>query len=258
MMSKQIAKKKLLHWNQKGELVLKNKVKEAILRENAHEERSLDSMLHSLDRHKIQEERYLENKQHLFATTIMKTHEKHHLGTGSYREQQSRSPSLESLPRTQELDTGAQRQTNKPRANHKSEAKRKWTKAISAVRFAVREKSTSKSNNKRKEGKDSFTLPPLHHEQQNGGTFSRRLEHENTKHGKSRNDNKHARKSESSYNLPDIHKKEEKKDFLQDPRFKKLEEALSQRPATQDHNGSAGMEGTVYGSYRLRSFSNRY
>ena len=139
--------KRLMHWCKNGDLVFKNKIKDAILRENLYEERSLDSTLSSLSKHQNQEQRQLVNKRLQFAKRRQRSLEKSELH--SHFLERHRSFSDGALPLEED------------RTLHKKtfNAKLKWQKAISVVRFAVQSKSGKK--NKRSRQRAATVLPSI-------------------------------------------------------------------------------------------------
>ena len=125
--------KRLMHWCKNGDLVFKNKIKDAILRENLYEERSLDSTLNSLSKHQNQEQRQMVNKRLQFAKRRQKSLEKGELHNLFIQNRRSLSDGA--------LDLREQQISPKKTFNPKL----KWQKAISVVRFAVQSKSGSRA-----------------------------------------------------------------------------------------------------------------
>ena len=125
--------KRLMHWCKNGDLVFKNKIKDAILRENLYEERSLDSTLNSLSKHQNQEQRQMVNKRLQFAKRRQKSLEKGELHNPFIQNRRSFSDGA--------LDLKEQQISPKKTFNPKL----KWQKAISVVRFAVQSKSGSRA-----------------------------------------------------------------------------------------------------------------
>lgn len=188
----------LLHWSKNGDMILKNKVKEAILRENTYEERSLASTLNYLDKHKTQEERHLINKRLQFASTRRKSVEKNEL---EFRRRRSFSDTALHTLTTRaggEEDEGVQAK--------QFDAKLNWKKAITAVYFTVQNKS---GNNQKQPKKSVF--PPLDNGRgkQNTLRVSRGL-------------------GNGDFVLPAI-KQNDTKNCLEDPRFQRLQQVLSSR-----------------------------
>ena len=119
----------LMHWSKNGDLVMKNKIKDAILRENLHEERSLDSTLTNINKHQNEEAKHLVNKRIQFAKRRQRSMGKNELQHHFLERQRSYSDGALHLKDSQK--------------SHKASfnAKVKWQKAISVVRFAVQSKS---------------------------------------------------------------------------------------------------------------------
>lgn len=129
--------KRLMHWCKNGDLVFKNKIKDAILRENLYEERSLDSTLSSLSKYQNQEQRQLVNKRLQFAKRRQRSLEKSELHNNFLEKRRSFSDGALPLKGDQ--------------TSHRKifDAKLKWQKAISVVRFAVQSKSGKKTKRSR-------------------------------------------------------------------------------------------------------------
>ena len=130
--------KRIMHWCKNGDLVLKNKIKDTILRENLHEERSLDSTLSNLNKHQSEEQKHLVNKRLQFAK----------------RKQRSNSLDRSDLHSNEVVHSKSHQNTRKS-----FNAKVKWQKAISTVRFAVRNKSGEKKT--RMKPKATAVLPRI-------------------------------------------------------------------------------------------------
>ena len=118
----------LMHWCKNGDLVLKNKIKDTILRENLYEERSLDSTLSNLNKHQNEEQRHLVNKRLQFAKRRQRSLDKGELHCHEPERNRSHSDGAVHLKRDQK--------------SHKKpfNAKLKWQKAISVVRFMIQSK----------------------------------------------------------------------------------------------------------------------
>lgn len=223
---------KLLHWSKNGEMILKNRVKEAILRENAFEERSLDTTLDNLNKHRTQEERHLMNKQLQFASIKRKTLEKN-LQTKSLEPLGPRSRQR----RWSDSDVESGRLNKFKDSDYRNEkqfdAKLKWEKAISAVQLTVQAKAEKHETKQIKKRTANF-LPPL---------VNTRRDH-NRRRSVSYDNN--------GFTLPIIDEGNTL-NCLKDPRFLKLQEVLSQRGENSEKRGV-----TQAASALIRFRSNTY
>jgi hypothetical protein len=123
----------LMHWCKNGDLVLKNKIKDTLLRENVHEDRFLDSTLSNLNKHNNEEQRHLVNKRLQFAKRRQRSLEKSEL------------QHFHLLERHRSFSDGALHLKGDQKSHKRSfNAKLKWQKAISVVRFVVQSKSVKK------------------------------------------------------------------------------------------------------------------
>lgn len=209
----------LMHWCKNGDLVIKNKIKDTILRENLHEERSLDSILGNLNKHQSKEERHLINKRLRFA--------------------KRREKSLAEIKRRQRSlsDGEVHLKDGQIRQKESFNAKLKWQKAITVVRFAVQSKSERKS--KARTGAATF-LPKIVQAKQNSspGIPCRQV-----------NDNHlHLPRIKSSTTV-DI------ENCMKDPRFLRLQEILCLSDDTKEKTGSFGKTTRDKDPGRLRSQS---
>lgn len=228
---------KLLHWTKKGDMILKNKVKEAILRENTYEERSLHTTLDYLDKHKTQKEKHMINKQLQFATIKHRTLEKNNHFKPCLGRVRSWTDGVLEDSELQNFDEGGLKLDHQNSIGKQFNATLKWKKAISVVRLAVQ--STSKNTRRRqlKEKQVSF-LPPL--------AASRR---EEILHKRLRTSSNHT----SDLALPAINKDEKhNRNCLEDPRFLKLQQILSQGKEKREKRSE---NPTVSAHGRPRSFT---
>lgn len=188
-------------------MILKNKVGEAILRENTYEERSLHTTLDYLNKHKSQEERHMMNKQLQFATIKHRALEKNnHFKPCLGRERSWTDGDLE-----QSLEEGGLKD-HQNSIGKQFNATLKWKKAISVVHLAVQSTSKDIRRKQLREKQVSF-LPPL---------AASRTEQSQKR---LRTSSKHT----SDLALPAINKDEKEiKNCLEDPRFLKLQQILSQ------------------------------
>ena len=217
---------------------LKNKVGNAILKENAYEDRALNTRLDTLSKHQFRQDKYLTYRQLEFATKQVSASEERprSLPNGQESKQNEASDS-EQLPpidtRRRSNIVASNLETN--RSNHGREvvrntkAKGRWEKAIMLVRLAVQKRETSEGRpvvgHRRKISGtqapeslvlDSNQLPPIHANEgiprEPVGSSKRKAP---------------LRKQPS---LPEMLKlsREKTQKCLEDPRFMKLEQCLSE------------------------------
>ena len=141
---------RIMHWCKNGDLVLKNKIKDTILRENLHEERFLDSTLSSLNKHQSEEQKHLVNKRLQF--------EKRKQRSSSLDRSDLHGPHAEH-ERNRSFSDEAVHSKSHQNSRKSFSAKAKWQKAISTVRFAVRSKSGEKKT--RAKPKATAVLPRI-------------------------------------------------------------------------------------------------
>lgn len=138
-----------MRWCKNGNLVLKNRVKDTILRENVHEEKFLGSTLSNLNKHQTEEERHLVNKRLQFAKMRTKSvgisEQLHH-----FRE------------RKRSFSDGAI-QMEKQHGQHrrKFDAKLKWQKAISVVRLVVQNNPNNNRTVRRQRPRQASFFPNI-------------------------------------------------------------------------------------------------
>ncbi|XP_028393953.1 uncharacterized protein LOC114518203 [Dendronephthya gigantea] len=213
----------LMHWCKNGDLVIKNKIKDTILRENLHEERSLDSTLGSLNKHQSKEERHLINKRLQFAKRREKSLAEKKESQFYFQRQRSFSDGDVHLKHG--------------RVSHKRNfnAKVKWQKAITVVRFAVQSKAEKKFG--AKTGAGTF-LPRIVQAKPNSSPGVPR---------KQVNDN--------NLLLPRIKSSttEDTKNCMKDPRFLRLQEILCLSEDKKEKKVSSGETTRDKDPERLRS-----
>jgi hypothetical protein len=142
-MSKRDAQR-IMHWCKNGDLVLKNKIKDTILRENLHEERFLDSTLSYLNKHQHEEQKHLVNKRLQFAKRKQRSQSLDRIGELHCPHESERNRSFS--------DESVHSKGNQNFSKKSFNAKVKWQKAISTVRFAIQcENGTKKTRVKPRE-----------------------------------------------------------------------------------------------------------
>ena len=237
----------LIRISKNGEMRLKNKVGLAILKENAHEDRALNSQIVALKKHQDRRDKYMTYRQLDFATKqIIASEERPRTIASTLAQSDNSLPPIHSINLNESMRRRANTNVDQDAgADFKSQrTKGTWEKAMALVRVATRNRQSQeraeqsktfitqqsqlerrREHNKRINELGSTTLPPL--------TVSR---HDTTmkysRHGKG----KYSKRQPS---FPEMLKmsREKSKAGLQDPRFLKLESCL-------------GGEGTRRKSYR--------
>ena len=232
----------LIRISKTGEMRLKNKVGNAILKENAYEDRALNTRLDTLSKHQCRQDKYMTYRQLEFATKQVSASEERPRTLLNGQENKNNQAS-EQLP---PIDTGRRSnivasnlETN--RSNHAGEVagnkktKGRWEKAITLVRLAVQKRESNERSTKPVTGHrrkisgtqapeslvlDPNQLPPIH---ANEGTLQEPVSLSKRKAP--------LRKQPS---LPEMLKlsREKTQKCLEDPRFMKLEQCLSE---TKNH-----------------------
>jgi hypothetical protein len=234
----------LIRISKTGEMRLRNKVGIAILKDNAHEERALDSQLMAIKRHQARQDKYLTYRQLEFASKqIAASEERPHTIATTMTRNESALPPIQSMNlddsvrgrrRTGPLmKSSAELNMSQNSSDFKPQrSKAAWEKAMALVRLALQNRQsheTTEQNqtfftqqtqlgkhkevkNRKKEKVDTSTasLPPL--AQSHDVKYSR-----------------HRRRRFSRQ--PSLHEmiklsREKSISGLQDPRFLKLESCL--------------------------------
>ena len=236
----------LIRISKTGEMRLKNKVGNAILKENAYEDRALNSRLDTLSKHQFRQDKYMTYRQLEFATKQVSASEERPRPLPNGQEsKQNQASDREQLPpivtRRRSNIVASNLETN--RSNHGGEvvrnnkAKGRWEKAIMLVRLAVQKRETNEGSirpvagHRRKisgtQAPDSLVLdpnqlPPIH---ANEGIPREPV-------GSSKR--KPLLRKQPS--LPEMLKlsREKTQKCLEDPRFMKLEQCLSETKNTQE------------------------
>lgn len=255
----------LIRISKTGEMRLKNKVGNAILKENAYEDRALSTRLDELSKHQFRQDKYMTYRQLEFATKQVSASEERPRTLGNGQEivkqvQQNgeQLPPIDTRGRSNvvasNLEAGRANQSEESAGNDR--AKGRWEKAITLVRLAAKNRPSRGSakpllspkrkisGNKHSElhtsDKDRRQLPPIHG---NEGISREPLGSSKRKPP--------LRKQPS---LPEMLRvsREKTQKCLEDPRFMKLEQCLSEK---KDHRESFRRHGR--NSRTKRSSSDR-
>lgn len=234
----------LIRISKTGEMRLKNKVGNAILKENAYEDRALNTRLDTLSKHQFRQDKYMTYRQLEFATKQVSASEERPRTLPNGQENKHNQAS-EQLPpidtRRRSNIVASSMETN--RSNHggdvvgNNKAKGRWEKAITLVRLAVKKRETKEDSAKPVAGHrrkisgtqapesldlDPNQLPPIH---ANEGILQEPVGSSKRKPP--------LRKQPS---LPEMLKlsREKTQKCLEDPRFMKLEQCLSETKNLRD------------------------
>ena len=234
----------LIRISKTGEMRLKNKVGNAILKENAYEDRALNTRLDALSKHQFRQDKYMTYRQLEFATKQVSASEERPrtLSNGQESKQvlnNEQLPPIDTRRRSNivapNLEAGRSNQSGELAGSNK--AKGRWEKAITLVRLAVQNRPAETARAKPVAGQrrkisgnqppelqsnetDRNQLPPIH---PNEGIFREPVGSSTRKPP--------LRKQPS---LPEMLKvsREKTQKCLEDPRFMKLEQCLSE---TKNH-----------------------
>lgn len=237
----------LIRISKTGEMRLKNKVGVAILKENAHEDRALDSQIVALKKHQERQDKYMTYRQLDFATKqIIASEERPHTIATTMAQNESSLPPVYSRRRTNtnvDQDVG----DLKPQRT-----KGTWEKAMSLVRVAVQNKQRQElaeqsktfitqqsqfgrrgEHQKGLKELGSTTLPPL-------TTSYHDTTMRYSRHGR-------GKLSTRQQTFPEMLKisREKSKAGLQDPRFLKLESCLGGTRRKSVHRSMLGTSKTT-------------
>ena len=235
----------LIRISKTGEMRLKNKVGNAILKENAYEDRALNTRLDTLSKHQFRQDKYMTYRQLEFATKQVSASEERPRTLPAAGHENKHSQASEELPpidtRRRSNIVASNLETN--RSNHGGEvvgnkkAKGRWEKAITLVRLAVQKRESHEGSTKPVAGHrrkisgtqapdslvlDPNQLPPIH---ANEGILREPVDSSKRKAT--------LRKQPS---LPEMLKlsREKTQKCLEDPRFMKLEQCLSETKNTRE------------------------
>ena len=228
----------LIRISKTGEMRLKNKVGNAILKENAYEDRALNTRLDTLSKHQFRQDKYMTYRQLEFATKQVSASEERPRRFSNGHQESKHAQVSEQLPPIDarrrsnivapNLETNRSGQGSEIAGNNK--AKGRWEKAITLVRLAVQKRPSKEDNAKPLGGQrrkisgaqitesgdlDPNQLPPIH---ANEGTLREAVASSKRKPP--------LRKQPS---VPEMLKlsREKTQKCLEDPRFMKLEQCLS-------------------------------
>lgn len=224
----------LIRISKTGEMRLKNKVGNAILKENAYEDRALNTRLDTLSKHQFRQDKYMTYRQLEFATKQVSASEERPRplpnGQESDREQ---LPPIDTRRRSNVVASNLEtyRSNNGGEVVGHNKAKGRWEKAIMLVRLAVQKRERNEGSTKPVTGHrrkisgtqaseslvlDRDQLPPIN--------ANERILPEPVGSSKRKAP---LRKQPS---LPEMLKlsREKTQKCLEDPRFMKLEQCLSE------------------------------
>ena len=230
----------LIRISKTGEMRLKNKVGNAILKENAYEDRALNTTLDTLSRHQFRQDKYMTYRQLEFATKQVSASEERPK-TMSMESKHSQSseqslPAIDSRRRSNVVAANMEerRPSHTAETGGSNKAKGRWEKAITLVRVAVQNRTIKDSNGKatghhRKisgmheiHSKDinSNQLPPINPRSEGG----------------LREPSSVKRPLRKQPSLPEMLRvsREKSQNCLKDPRFMKLEQCLSETKSARD------------------------
>lgn len=147
----------LIRFNKTGEMRLKNKVGNAILKENAYEERALKTRLQTIKKHQVRNDKYLTYRQLDFATRQISASEERPCTKGNSTDSTSREKSALGLPPINDnaKKTGSMSRSTPELRKCSSDTagndkiKGKWEKAITLVRLAVQSQKREQDNERR-------------------------------------------------------------------------------------------------------------
>ena len=234
----------LIRISKTGEMRLKNKVGNAILKENAYEDRALNTRLDTLSKHQFRQDKYMTYRQLEFATKQVSASEERPR-TLSNGQENKHNQASEQLPpidtRRRSNIVASNSETN--RSNHgevvgSSNAKGRWEKAITLVRWAVQKRETKE---------DSCAKPVAGHRRKISGTQApelvdldpNQLPPIHTNEGilqEPVGSSKRKPPLRKQPSLPEMLKlsREKTQKCLDDPRFMKLEQCLSETKNLQE------------------------
>lgn len=230
----------LIRISKTGEMRLRNKVGNAILKENAYEDRALNTRLDALSKHQFRQDRYMTYRQLEFATKQVSASEERPrtLSTESKHSQASDQslPPIDSRRRSNVVAQNIEetRSSQGGEAGTRNKAKGRWEKAITLVRIAVQKRPTTQEYGRttgrhrktsgipemQAKGLNANQLPPIN----NNEAVLREI---------SSVKKKPLRKQPS---LPEMLRvsREKSQNCLEDPRFMKLEQCLSETKTARD------------------------
>lgn len=228
----------LIRISKTGEMRLKNKVGNAILKENTYEDRALNTRLDSLSKHQFRQDKYMTYRQLEFATKqVSAQEERPRKMSGENKHSQGSDQSLPPIDSRRRSNIVApnieeKRSSLVGEAVGSKRAKGRWEKAITLVRVAVQNRPVQGSSGKTTGRKTSGT-------QARNEIVSKALDMNqvnqlppiNNKEGVLREPSSIKKKPlRKQPSLPEMLKisREKSQKCLEDPRFMKLEQCLSE------------------------------
>ncbi|XP_078373474.1 uncharacterized protein LOC144657056 [Oculina patagonica] len=234
----------LIRISKTGEMRLKNKVGNAILKENAYEDRALNTRLDTLSKHQFRQDKYMTYRQLEFATKQVSASEERPRTLPDRRESKHAqgSEQLPPIDARKRSIVATNLETNHANlggevVGHNKAAKGRWEKAITLVRLAVQNRPSNEASanpvagsRKKLSGTQApeledlapNQLPPIH---ANEGAFREPAALSKRKPP--------LRKQPS---VPEMLKlsREKTQKCLDDPRFMKLEQCLSETKSIRE------------------------
>ena len=244
----------LIRISKTGEMRLRNKVGQAILKENAYEDRALNTRLDTLSKHQFRQDKYMTYRQLEFATKQVSASEERPRTLSNESKHSSQSteqslPPIDSRRRSNiiapNLDEKRMSHSEEVSGNYK--AKGRWEKAITLVRIAVQNRPVKEANTKAtgRTRKISKTQAPEVQSAKARLDDTNQLPPIKSKEGML-GDQPCSRKRpiRKQPSLPEMLKvsREKSQNCLADPRFMKLEQCLSETKNFQE--GKQGRNST--------------
>lgn len=231
----------LIRISKTGEMRLKNKVGNAILKENAYEDRALNTTLDTLSKHQFRQDKYMTYRQLEFATKQVSASEERPR-TMSMESKHSQSseqslPPIDSRRRSNVVapNTEERRSSHTAEAGGNNKAKGRWEKAISLVRLAVQNRPAKDSSGKATG--QHRKISGIHEIHSKADMNANQLPLINPRSaGGPREPSSVKRALRKQPSLPEMLKvsREKSQNCLKDPRFMKLEQCLSETKSARD------------------------
>lgn len=236
----------LIRISKSGEMRLKNKVGTAILKENAYEDRALNTKLDTLSKHQFRQDKYMTYRQLEFATKQVSASEERPRTVFS-TESKNFEANDQVLPplvtrRGSNMVASANIEERHPDNNgetvDRNKAKGRWEKALSLVREAVQNRNTLESTGRTETGQKAKPqkFPEVHSQ----SFRTNQLPPINVNESVPRETSSFRRKPplRKQPSLPEMLRicREKSQNCLHDPRFMKLEQCLRQTSHSRDEN----------------------
>lgn len=231
----------LIRISKTGEMRLKNKVGNAILKENAYEDRALNTTLDTLSKHQFRQDKYMTYRQLEFATKQVSASEERPR-TMSMESKHSQSseqslPPIDSRRRSNVVapNTEERRSSHTAEAGGNNKAKGRWEKAISLVRLAVQNRPAKDSSGKATG--QHRKISGIHEIHSKADMNANQLPLINPRSaGGPREPSSVKRALRKQPSLPEMLKvsREKSQNCLKDPRFMELEQCLSETKSARD------------------------